>query len=134
MFAALIPIFGPALAKAVEAWFQSKFPNPAERDQAAKDLLAVLQASDAAQLKVNEVEAAHANVFVSGWRPFIGWICGAGLGWTFVGAPVLAYILTLYSPGTPLPVIPTDNLMELVLAMLGLGGLRTFEKIRKATK
>ena len=130
MLAALLPTLLPF----VNDWLKRAFPDPAEREKQMQSLLAQLQAADSAQLEVNKVEAANPNVFVSGWRPFIGWICGAGLGWTFIGAPVLAYVLTVFSPGTPLPVIPTDNLMELVLAMLGLGGLRTFEKIRKAPK
>jgi hypothetical protein len=129
MIAALIPALIPLLSDL------TKFiPDKAAREKHELALAQLATAADTAQLEVNKVEAANPNVFVSGWRPFIGWICGAGLGWTFVGAPLLAYLLTLYSPGTPLPVIPTDNLMELVLAMLGLGGLRTFEKIRKASK
>jgi hypothetical protein len=129
MLAALLPALIPLLSDL------TKFiPDKAAREKHELALAQLATAADTAQLEVNKVEAAHPNVFVSGWRPFIGWICGAGLGWTFVGAPLLAYLLTLYSPGTPLPVIPTDNLMELVLAMLGLGGLRTFEKIRKASK
>jgi hypothetical protein len=129
MLAALLPALIPLLSDL------TKFiPDKAAREKHELALAQLATAADTAQLEVNKVEAANPNVFVSGWRPFIGWICGAGLGWTFVGAPLLAYLLTLYSPGTPLPVIPTDNLMELVLAMLGLGGLRTFEKIRKASK
>jgi hypothetical protein len=130
MIAALLPVLTPILGDLLKR----AFPDPLERERQQATILAQLQAADTAQLEVNKVEAASTSVFVAGWRPFIGWICGIGLGWTFVGAPILAYLLTLYSPGTPLPVIPTDNLMELVLAMLGLGGLRTFEKIRKAAK
>jgi hypothetical protein len=130
MLAALLPVLTPILGDLLKR----AFPDPLERERQQAAILAQLQAADSAQLEVNKVEAASASVFVAGWRPFIGWTCGMGLGWTFVGAPLLAYLLTLYSPGTPLPVIPTDNLMELVLAMLGLGGLRTFEKIRKAAK
>ena len=99
-----------------------------------QSLLAQLQAADSAQLEVNKVEAAHPNIFVSGWRPAVGWLCAAGLGWAFVGAPIAAWILILVSPGTPLPTIQSENLLELVLAMLGLGGLRSFEKIRNAAR
>lgn len=130
MFAAALPLLMPFLGDVLKR----AFPDPAEREKQQTLILAQLQAADSAQLEVNKVEAGSASVFVAGWRPFIGWICGAGLGWTFLGAPVLAYGLTVFSPGTPLPNVPTDNLMELVLAMLGLGGLRTFEKISKATK
>jgi hypothetical protein len=129
MIAALIPALIPLLSDL------TKFiPDPAARERHEIALAQLATAADNAQLEVNKVEAANPSVFVAGWRAFIGWVCGFGLGYTFLGAPILAYILTIAAPGMALPVIPTDNLMELVLAMLGLGGLRTFEKIRKASK
>jgi hypothetical protein len=121
-----MPILGDLLKRA--------FPDPLEREKQQALILAQLQAADSAQIEINKIEAASPNLFVSGWRPAVGWLCAAGMGWTFIGAPIMAYVLTLYSPGTPLPVIPTDNLMELILALLGLGGLRSWEKIRKAAK
>lgn len=134
MLAALAPLLAPKALEMVDGWLKRAFPDPLEQQKQALELIQVLNQSNLAQAKINEVEAASSSLFVAGWRPWIGWVCGMAFAWTFVGAPVLAYLLTLYSPGTPLPVIPTDNLMELVLAMLGFGGLRSWEKVYKSAK
>ena len=81
------------------------------------------------QVELNKIEAGHRSVFVAGWRPFIGWVCGLGLGFTFLVNPVIQWYT-----GQAGPEIPTDVMMELVLAMLGLSGLRTYEKLKKVTK
>ena len=87
-----------------------------------------------AQSRINEVEAANANVFVSGWRPFIGWICGFGLGTKFIFIPIGVWICSLLDITPIMPVIETGELMTLILGMLGLGGLRTFEKFTGSNK
>jgi hypothetical protein len=82
-----------------------------------------------AQADVNKTEAAHRSIFVSGWRPFIGWTCGISLAWHFVLSPVVVFV-TAWA-GVELPALPSfdmDSLMTVLLGMLGLGGLRTFEK------
>lgn len=82
------------------------------------------------QLDANLAEAASPSAFTSGWRPAIGWVCGAALGMQYIARPLVAWagIVT----GHPLPELPgiDDNLWELMLGLLGLGGLRTFEKTR----
>ena len=83
-----------------------------------------------AQVEVNKIEAAHSSVFVAGWRPSIGWVCAAGLAWAFVLAPIASWALVVMGIKGELPAIQTNYLMELVLAMLGIGGLRTFEKLQ----
>jgi hypothetical protein len=83
-----------------------------------------------AQVEVNKVEAGHSSVFVAGWRPSIGWVCAAGLAWAFVVAPIASWSLMVLGIKAELPAIQFDHLFELVLAMLGIGGLRTFEKLR----
>ena len=84
-----------------------------------------------AQLKVNEEEAKSDKLFVAGWRPAIGWICGAALGWTFVVAPFTVFWLGVLKVQTPpLPVLDYTALMPILLGMLGLGGMRTYEKVR----
>jgi hypothetical protein len=98
----------------------------------------------AAQSDVNKIEAAHKSVFVAGWRPFVGWVCGAGLAWEFVLAPIVAWTAALCGYTGTLPEIASEHLFELVLAMLGMAGWRTLDKIkhvdtklvevRKATK
>lgn len=87
-----------------------------------------------AQSRINEVEAANTNVFVSGWRPFIGWICGFGLGTKFIFIPIGVWVCSLLDITPIVPVIETGELMTLILGMLGLGGLRTFEKFTGSNK
>lgn len=88
-----------------------------------------------AQIEVNKVEAANPSVFVSGWRPAVGWVCALGVFWAFLGQPVANWAVVAFGlKVSAIPVLPTDNLMELVFAMLGIGGLRTFEKIKGVAK
>lgn len=77
-----------------------------------------------AQVELNKIEAGHRTLFVSGWRPALGWICAAGLAFTFLINPVLQW-----TTGNPGPELPHDVMFELVLGMLGLAGVRTAEKL-----
>ena len=84
-----------------------------------------------AQADINRQEAAHDSLFVAGWRPFIGWTCGLGVFWQFVGLPLASFAIVTFSDDKiALPSIPAESLFELVFAMLGMGGLRTFEKLK----
>ena len=83
------------------------------------------------QTKINEIEAGHRTLFVAGWRPFIGWICGVALAYNFVIRDLFIWITkTTDAP----PALQMEHLMTVLLGMLGLGGLRTFEKIKDKTK
>lgn len=82
------------------------------------------------QSEINKMEAQHRSVFVAGWRPFIGWICGVALLYNFIIRDVIAW----FSPDAMPPAIQMDQLITILLGMLGLGGLRTFEKIKDKTK
>lgn len=84
-----------------------------------------------AQTEINKIEAQHRSLFVAGWRPAIGWVCASALFWTYLGHPLFVWAAALWAPGLePPPLGVGDFLYELVLAMLGLGGLRTFEKVK----
>lgn len=109
-------------------------PDPAARAQAESDLRTSLQAWDKAQSDVNAVEAASSSVFVSGWRPFIGWTCGLALAYQYVIAPLVMW--TTLTVGIHLAAPPKldDMLWQLVFAMLGMGGLRTYEKVKGVAK
>ena len=83
------------------------------------------------QIKVNAVEAANPNVFVSGWRPFIGWVCGAAFAYKFIGLPVFASVALIWIPDFPmhkLPELDWTELLAVLGGMLGLGGMRSWEK------
>jgi|TARA_E500000318_G_scaffold111829_1_gene132015 hypothetical protein len=82
------------------------------------------------QTKINEVEAQHRSLFVAGWRPSVGWGCSLAFFYHFVIFPI---IRTIY-PEVDFPVLETEPLFTVLLGMLGLGGLRTFEKLKDKTR
>ena len=87
------------------------------------------------QLEINKSEAQHRSIFVAGWRPFVGWTCGIALAWHFVLAPFIIFG-SAYA-GVPLPDLPQfdmSSLLTVLMGMLGLGGLRSFEKVKGLTK
>jgi len=87
------------------------------------------------QIEINKAEASHRSVFVAGWRPFVGWTCGVALAWHFVLAPLTIFVCTY--AGVELPELPTfdmSSLLTVLMGMLGLGGLRTFEKAKGLAK
>jgi len=87
------------------------------------------------QLEVNKAEASSRNIFVAGWRPFVGWTCGIALFWHFVGLPVTLFFVSWFGVEIPaLPEFDMQTLMTVLMGMLGLGGLRTFEKFKGVTK
>ena len=86
------------------------------------------------QIEVNIAEAKHKSLFVAGWRPFIGWTCGIALAWTYVGTPILQFILAQTGHLIDLPSLDMSQMMPVLLGMLGLGGLRTFEKFKGVSK
>ena len=109
-------------------------PDPEARAKAESELRSSLQAWDKAQTDVNAVEAANSNLFVSGWRPFIGWTCGLALAYQYVLAPLVVWLAVTWGFKLAAPPKLDETLWQLVFAMLGLGGLRTFEKVKGVTK
>lgn len=119
------------------------FPDPEQRAKAQLELMRLdqegqfkeldvqLQVS-LAQAKINEADATSQNPFQAGWRPAAGWVCVAGLAYQFIVCPLLPWVLTVCGVHDvpPLPGLD-DILFELILGMLGLGGLRTAEKHRR---
>jgi len=102
------------------------WPNKTEQEKAQMAAaLTIVQG----QLDANRAEAANPSVFVSGWRPFIGWVCGAACAWNWIGLPVAVFVAAYL--GKTLNMRPADisEMMPILLGMLGLGGLRTVEKI-----
>jgi len=113
-----------------------------QKNQLAHDIATMAQKhaheSNMAQVDVNKAEAQHRSIFVAGWRPFIGWVCGLALAYHFILYPIVVFILASFPTETftidQLPKFDMDRLMTVLLGMLGLGGLRTFEKSKGLTK
>lgn len=80
-----------------------------------------------AQIKTNQIEAAHKSLFVAGWRPFIGWVCGVGLAYNVIASPILDIWFSM-------PEVQTDLLYPVLMGMLGLGGMRTYEKLKNVSR
>lgn len=87
-----------------------------------------------AQVEVNKTEAQHRSIWVSGWRPACGWICATALGWHFILQPVVLFLSALFNIVLPVPSFDMGSLMTVLMGMLGLGGLRSFEKQKGLTK
>ena len=99
--------------------------------------LAEKQAHEAAiaKVEVNKAEAQHRSIFVAGWRPFVGWVCGVALAYHFVLNPIILFSVGVFRVEIPeLPSFDMETLTTVLLGMLGLGGLRSFEKFKGLTK
>ena len=127
------------LITSVSTLLSKVIPDVNERQKLAHEIatMAQKQAHEIAiaQIEVNKAEAASDSVFKGGWRPFIGWICGISFAYHFILQPLLMFILTYI--GFPIPSLPEfdmASLMTVLMGMLGLGGLRTFEKYKGVTK
>jgi hypothetical protein len=108
-------------------------PDKNKRAEAAEQfegqILNAMTGLVAGQLKINEREAQHGSVFVAGARPFLLWVCGFAFAWQFVLQPMGTwFVLVIGADLPPLPMLDFGPLMTLTLGMLGLGGLRTYEK------
>lgn len=86
------------------------------------------QLANQGQMEVNKIEAAHSSIFIAGWRPFVGWVCGVALAWNYVMHPILLWILTFSNISTQPPKLSMTELFPVVLGMLGLGAYRSYEK------
>ena len=130
-------MWGPVIS-IVSSVLDKVIPDNNAKEKAKADIEKAL-IDNAAQISLtqaetNKIEAAHRSIFVSGWRPFLGWVSGCGFAWVFVASPVIRWVLALNGINIALPELQTDVLMELTLAMLGLASLRTWEKSKGLTK
>jgi len=118
------PIIGPLI---------DRIPDPNERARAKEQIegqmLAAMTSLVQGQLEINKAEAQHGSIFVAGWRPSIGWVSSAALGWNFIIQPIANWLAYLYGVDLAgVPTLDTGELTTILLGMLGLGGLRTYEK------
>lgn len=136
MLQVLLPLISGVLDRVI--------PDPAQAASAKLEALKLAQSGQLAELdaqvklalaqvEVNKADAGGASAMQRNWRPAIGWVCAAALAWDTIGRPVTTYGLAI--AGHPVPELPslgTEQLYALLFGLLGLGGLRTVEKVRGA--
>ena len=131
-------LLGGGVAQPIEAIgniLDQLFTSDDERLSKQEALDRLAQAPQIAQIEINKVEASHRTAFVAGWRPFIGWVCGLALAYNYIVRDILVWLLAAFSPAAPVPpALQMDQLMTLLLGLLGLGTLRTVEKLNGASK
>jgi hypothetical protein len=132
-------LVGGGLSQPIEAVgkvLDKLFTSDDEKLTREEALTRLAQAPELAQIELNRVEAAHRTVFVAGWRPFVGWVCGAALAYNFILRDLIAWLMAIAAPPTvPLPpALQMEHLITVLLGLLGLGTLRTVEKIGRAAK
>lgn len=123
----------------------NKFIKDPEAQAAAQlEMLKVQQSSDFKQIEaalqekqmqadINTVEAANENTFVSGWRPFIGWVCGCSIALQFLVFPLLSWSFGFAGYAISFPELPSEMLYGMIFGMLGIGGMRSYEKVKSST-
>jgi hypothetical protein len=113
---------------------QHFFPDPAQQAAAEQKMAELVVSGElqkiAGQLAINQEEAKSGSLFVAGWRPFVGWVCGAALAYVAILEPVVRFVALAAGYAGKFPVIDTTITMQVLFGMLGLGGLRTAEKIK----
>jgi len=126
-----IPIIGTIL-DAIKGPLDKLIPDKNARLKFNHELEMEMLRAGLAQLEINKAEAQHPSVFVAGWRPFVGWTCGASLAWHFIGYDLLNWLrLAFFADMLEPPALNgTETLVTVLMAMLGLGGLRTVEKLK----
>lgn len=109
-------------------------PDPAEKIKAEAEWRDSLQKWDQAQTDVDKSEAASPSLFVSGWRPSIGWVCSGALLYQYIIVPFIMWACIIFNITITKPPTLDDSLWQLMFGLLGLGGLRTYEKIKGVSK
>ncbi len=117
-----------AVADLAKTAINAIWPDKTEQEKAQ---LAAAVSLVQGQLAVNQAEAQSASVFISGWRPFVGWVCGSGFAVQFIIGPLAEWGSTVAGHPIKFPPLDLGTMMPLLLGMLGLGGLRTAEKVRR---
>lgn len=132
---ALLPAIGDILDKIFPDKTAAEAAKVRLVELAQQGELARLQADTqlaTAQAEINKIEAASSSLWTSGWRPAVGWICALAVGFKFIGGPLLFVIGQAVGHPVELPKIETEELWPLLLGLLGLGSLRTWEKVKGA--
>lgn len=130
---------GEAAAKPIEAVggvLDSLFTSDEEKLDKKILMQRLKQRMPELQVALNQVEAQHRSIFVAGWRPFVGWVCGSALAYNYIVRDIMAWGITNWGDQTMTmpPALQMEHLMTVLLGLLGLGGLRTYEKVKGRAK
>lgn len=108
------------------------WPDPEKADAAKLELFKMQQNGELAQMtgqmEINKIEAASESLFVAGWRPFIGWVCGTGCAWNWIGLPIALFAMEAMGHKLELQQADLSEMMPLLFGMLGFGALRSYDK------
>ena len=127
---AIYGAFSGILKPVLDKWI----PDAKDRLEAEQAVMKGMLSLDLAQMEVNKVEAASTSLFVAGWRPAIGWICGGTYLYTFILQPLSVFLITAFGVHldvAQLPKIDASELSMVLMGMLGLGSMRSFDKLKK---
>jgi hypothetical protein len=106
--------------------------SPEEEAKILQRAVEIEAAINNAQAEINKIEAGSSSLFVAGWRPFVGWVCGFALAYNYVLMPFIVWTTANFYPeAPPMPALDVGELMTVLLGMLGLGAMRTYEKVKK---
>ena len=130
LISSILPVAGEVIDRVV--------PDKNAKAKAKRDLEKALVDAEVSgllgQIESNKIEAASRSAFVAGWRPFIGWTCGSAMAYAYVVQPFLTFILAQTGHLIELPRIELGEMMPVLLGLLGLGGMRSFEKFKGVSK
>ena len=133
-----LPAIAAALSPVIGTLIDRLVPDKHEADKAKAEMeLRLIDAANAinlGQIEINKAEAQHRSLFVAGWRPAIGWTAAVGFAWAFVLHPIATWVAAILGSTVTLPQLDTAPLLEMTLAMLGLGAMRSWEKSSGLTK
>jgi hypothetical protein len=128
-----LPILGGVLSLG-EKLIDKLIPDPKAKADAIQKLAELEQSGDlaviAGQVEINKIEAASSKMFIAGWRPYIGWVLGTGLAVMLVVGPMMAWGSALAGRPIEQPKMPTEVIMALTTSLLGLSGMRSWEKFK----
>lgn len=135
MISSIVSALLPSAGKVIDRLVPDKNAAAKAKQELESEMIKAATKANLAQLEINKVEAGHRSIFVAGWRPFIGWTCGVAMAWRFVGVPITLFVAAWIGADIPeLPQFDMESLMTVLLGMLGLGGMRTYEKFKGISK
>jgi hypothetical protein len=126
----------PLILGAIGPILERVFPDPIEREKVALQVAEAAQRGDLAQIDVNKNEALSQSVFVAGWRPFVGWVCGLALAWDALVRDIAISVAGLFNERAAtfllnMPRPDSDTMWVVLTGMLGIGAMRSFDKRKK---